>query len=324
MSSQMTTSVPNDILDLLGEGVIVARGDTFVSANKAAVEMFGEDLIGKQLLEVVPKLVSGARFQPAGSDATLEVVAVEPTDTATIVVISDVTKLVDLNESMIRLSRELRTSLDSALGFAEITHSDANPTSGDIEAIDRISWVLSDLDGQLSDAFDGEALGSSPPPADPIVSAISPAQRAAAPDVRVLQVDSNELSARLVERIVAGIEGMSVVTVTNVADALAAMAMGLPDIVVLDRHLPDGWGDDVLGVVRAHPSGMDLPVLMLTADAVETSVSRLLELGATQVLTKPTSAARLKAELMLAMRSLPQANPAPPRVSSPDHRSPVV
>ena len=105
---------------------------------------------------------------------------------------------------------------------------------------------------------------------------------------------------------------MSVLTVTNVADALAAMVMGLPDIVVLDRHLPDGWGDDVLGVVRAHPNGMDLPVLMLTADAVETSVSRLLELGATQVLSKPVSAARLKAELMLAMRSVSQTNLAYP------------
>jgi CheY-like chemotaxis protein len=66
-----------------------------------------------------------------------------------------------------------------------------------------------------------------------------------------------------------------------------------PDIVLLDLHLPDLSGDDVLARLRADPATATIPVVVLSADATEGSVRRLLASGARAYLTKPLDLAQL-------------------------------
>lgn len=66
-----------------------------------------------------------------------------------------------------------------------------------------------------------------------------------------------------------------------------------PDLVLLDLHLPDVSGEVVLQRLRAEPRTRDVPVVIVSADAIPLQVERLLAAGAAGYLTKPIDVARL-------------------------------
>ncbi len=79
-------------------------------------------------------------------------------------------------------------------------------------------------------------------------------------------------------------EGFRVSAVETVADGIAALDGG-PDLVVLDRRLPDGEGLDVLRHARA--SGHKASFLVLSARGMPEDRIEGLEVGADDYLTKP-------------------------------------
>jgi CheY-like chemotaxis protein len=60
-----------------------------------------------------------------------------------------------------------------------------------------------------------------------------------------------------------------------------------PDRILLDLHLPDLSGHQVLRAIRSLPSTAQIPVVVLTADASAGLAHRLRDSGATGYLTKP-------------------------------------
>jgi two-component system phosphate regulon response regulator PhoB len=80
------------------------------------------------------------------------------------------------------------------------------------------------------------------------------------------------------------------------ARALLADVASPPDVLLLDLHLPDGSGLDLLAELRRSPATRQLPVLVLTGDGDETVLVTSGALGA-DVLTKPFSPSKLTARL---------------------------
>lgn len=72
-----------------------------------------------------------------------------------------------------------------------------------------------------------------------------------------------------------------------------------PEIIVLDINLPDGSGYDYLSWVR---KSSQVPVLILTANDMETDEVRGLTLGADDYVTKPFSLAVLRARIKALVR----------------------
>ncbi len=60
-----------------------------------------------------------------------------------------------------------------------------------------------------------------------------------------------------------------------------------PDLVMLDLHLPDGSGADVLTAMKSDRTLAGIPVVVLSADASPNQVRRLIAAGAHKYLTKP-------------------------------------
>lgn len=87
-------------------------------------------------------------------------------------------------------------------------------------------------------------------------------------------------------------------------DALAFMALGRYDVVILDRLLPDMTGIDVIQRLRAR--GITTPVMMLTAlSALEHRVEGL-DAGADDYLPKPFAFSELLARLRALVRRSPE------------------
>lgn len=60
-----------------------------------------------------------------------------------------------------------------------------------------------------------------------------------------------------------------------------------PQLILLDLNLPDMHGSDVFSILQQNKELKEIPVVVVSADAVSSQVNRLLEAGAKQYLTKP-------------------------------------
>jgi DNA-binding response OmpR family regulator len=79
--------------------------------------------------------------------------------------------------------------------------------------------------------------------------------------------------------------GYRVEVAATATDGLALLGAAQPDLLLLDRTLPDGDGLDLLPVVRC--DWPDLPVLMITGDPRAETRTHALRVGAVAVLEKP-------------------------------------
>jgi CheY-like chemotaxis protein len=66
-----------------------------------------------------------------------------------------------------------------------------------------------------------------------------------------------------------------------------------PQLVMLDLHLPDMSGEDVLRQLFENPATREIPVVVVTADATPGLTRRLQALGASAFLTKPLDIKRV-------------------------------
>jgi len=79
------------------------------------------------------------------------------------------------------------------------------------------------------------------------------------------------------------------------ASALAAIRAGRPDLVLLDMHLPDIDGLELLRRLKDDPDTEDIPVVAVSADATRERSEQALRAGALHYLTKPVNVAELLA-----------------------------
>jgi CheY-like chemotaxis protein len=70
-----------------------------------------------------------------------------------------------------------------------------------------------------------------------------------------------------------------------------------PDLILLDLHLPDIDGDEVLEQLQCDERTAGIPVVMLSADATPRQIERLKAAGAFEYLTKPLNVRRFIAVL---------------------------
>jgi signal transduction histidine kinase/ActR/RegA family two-component response regulator len=120
--------------------------------------------------------------------------------------------------------------------------------------------------------------------------------RAELTGLRVLYVDDRDdarlLIARMLER-----HGADVVKAASVDEALAALAVRSPDVVMTDIAMPGRDGYDLLGAIRADRRWAQLPVLALTAQARLGDELRASQAGFQELLRKPIESDELTAAI---------------------------
>ena len=111
--------------------------------------------------------------------------------------------------------------------------------------------------------------------------------------LRVVYVEDDLPNVALVRKIFSKLPNTQLRTAMQGELGLKLIREDLPQLVLLDLNLPDISGEEVLRQLKANAETQSIPVIILSADATETSTARLLEAGAFAYLYKPVNIPKL-------------------------------
>ena len=114
-----------------------------------------------------------------------------------------------------------------------------------------------------------------------------PAGTVDAAPATLLLIEDNLANLQLIEFILAERPSVKLLPAMQGKLGLELARKHLPDMILLDLHLPDIDGSEVLRRLQLYPETRDIPVVILSADATPGQVDRLREAGAYSYITKP-------------------------------------
>ena len=103
---------------------------------------------------------------------------------------------------------------------------------------------------------------------------------------------SRELLRTVLER-----QGYAVMEAADGEEALQKALAELPDLILLDLQMPRRSGYEVLGELRKDTRHAALPIIALTASAMQGDRERALAAGFTGYLAKPVALVHLREEV---------------------------
>ena len=126
-------------------------------------------------------------------------------------------------------------------------------------------------------------------PASPTARPYNPAGAS----ISVLYIEDNPTNVELIARFLSGKRNIRLRAETSGRGGIESATRDVPDLILLDLHLPDMHGDQVLSELKTEPATAAIPVVVLSADASRGVIHRLLASGALAYLTKPIELAEL-------------------------------
>jgi signal transduction histidine kinase len=121
--------------------------------------------------------------------------------------------------------------------------------------------------------------------------------RVAAAQYELLYIEDNESNIALLRALLAKRPQWHLRIALRGDEGLRTARESLPQLILLDLHLPDLTGESVLAALRGDSRLSQIPVAILSADALPATIERLQAAGATDYLTKPIDVPRINALL---------------------------
>lgn len=191
-----------------------------------------------------------------------------------------------LDEFRKKSLRDLRTELNSAVGYAELCrrHGADAPAY-----LDKLSAVHNSMEKTISLAL-GEPVNDEADEAEE-------AQIEALQGKRILLVEDNQLNREILEEVLLG-RGLLIDKAENGIEALSAVKEhdpGYYQFILMDLEMPEMDGYEAALRIRKLPNRIraNTPIVAYTANAVPENRERALGLGMDGFLVKPVSAPRL-------------------------------
>jgi DNA-binding NarL/FixJ family response regulator len=126
--------------------------------------------------------------------------------------------------------------------------------------------------------------------------------------LKILVIDDNELTRSLLLLILRGAEYNVVGGAENVANGLAMAKSLRPDIILLDNHMPDGYGVDCIKVLRKElPNAL---ILMVTTNSEPEVIDKAMAMGANGFVIKPFNTQSVLGTIQKASQQFVLTDPA--------------
>ena len=193
-------------------------------------------------------------------------------------------------EFQIKLLRDLRTDLNSAVGYTELGMRHGSKAE---EYLAKIQLVLTNLESTiaytLGETVEDESAGEDPGSMESLRGK------------RVLLVEDNDLNREIMREILV-VHGLLVEEAKNGIDAVAAVKGKEPghyQFIVMDIEMPVMDGYEATLKIRKLPNRIraNIPIIALTANAIPENRERAMLVGMDEFLAKPANSARLMRSL---------------------------
>ena len=121
---------------------------------------------------------------------------------------------------------------------------------------------------------------------------------------KILLVEDNEMNRDMLSRRLEK-RGYTVALAVDGGEGVAKAKSEAPDLILMDMSLPvlDGW--DATRQIKAVPSLASIPVIALTAHAMESDRQKALEAGCDDFDTKPVELPRLLVKIEELLKKFP-------------------
>ncbi len=245
----------------------------------------------QRLTQVLLNLVSNA-IKYNKENGSVRISLESPLPDRTLILVTDTGKgISEENQAKLftpfdRLGADETTIEGTGLGLA-LTKLLTEAMGGTL-AVESEPWVGSTFTVGLASAEAATADGEDSPQA-----VTAPATNGAAtPTETVLYVEDNQSNLRLVERILARRPHIKLLSAMDGPLGVELARQHDPALILLDLHLPGMDGEEVLKHLKADERTARIPVVVVSADATDSRVERLLAGGAEAFLTKPLQVTR--------------------------------
>lgn len=230
---------------------------------------------------------------------------------------------------------------DSLVEFS-ISDSGIGIPAGDLERLfapfDRLGMEASGIEGtglglslckSLIEAMDGAITAARNPDRgstftvtlkkaeSPVIEAaraarLAPDPAASAIAGAILCIEDNLANFKVIQHILAHRQNIVVIPAMQGEIGLQLARDHRPGLILLDLHLPDIPGEEVLQRLLHNPVTADIPVVIVSADATPRRVERLLQIGARGYLTKPIDVPKLLETVDQLLGGTSHRNAGPP------------
>ena len=153
------------------------------------------------------------------------------------------------------------------------------------------------------------AVGAAPPPAPPRPTL---ARRLSSRPAQVLYIEDNPANLALMQEVFSLRPNWTLLTARSAAEGRRLAQTARPDLLLLDIHLPDGNGLDLLHSLRTEPGWQQVPAVAVTAGALGRNPMREQQAGLHRHLAKPLDLGLLLATLDELLDGPAESGAAPP------------
>lgn len=186
--------------------------------------------------------------------------------------------------------RDLRTDLNSAVGYAELGRKYGSKAE---QYLEKIQMVLTNMELTIAYAL-GDAVNKEPIPEEPVNPETLEGRR-------VLLVDDNRLNREMMKEILVG-HGLIVEEAGNGSEAMEAIKTKEPGyyhFILMDIEMPVMDGYESTLRIRKLPNRIraNTPIIAFTANASPEDRERAKAVGMDDFLAKPINSARLLGSL---------------------------
>ena len=117
----------------------------------------------------------------------------------------------------------------------------------------------------------------------------------------VLYIEDNPINVELIEAALERYPGITLVKATTGMEGIRLARSEKPECVLLDMHLPDIGGLEVVRALNEEIAAGKLRITLLTGDSLSMDIVKAMSLGAYDYWLKPISMVKLEAGLRRAL-----------------------
>jgi CheY-like chemotaxis protein len=125
--------------------------------------------------------------------------------------------------------------------------------------------------------------------------------------MKVLLVEDNPVNLELFQDLIE-LEGYEVLSANTGHEAIEIAKREVPDIILMDIQLPemDGW--EATKILKKTPETREIPIIALTAHAMEGDREKALDLGCDSYISKPINTRTFISDIKKVLSSSPVFN----------------